>query len=567
MTGRGAANLLATVALLCLVVLVAGVIWASDRGLELTDEAYYLLSAIHPDQVTLYISAQHWVLAPLWRLTESLQGFRLTGAAILIGSASVLALGATRVFMQVTTGQEARPLDLWMTMAAGSIGALLYVATIAPSPSYNLLASSGGYAGLGFALLSLGRPRWKLALGLGGLGGAALAICFVGKPSAGVSVGLTILAVVMALERGPRKWAICAVGLAGALGTVALLVAVQPRHPSVMDSLRGGLDLFRMVQTEPTVDRLIRYGATMATSLAKSLVAFGPIVVLVILSWRYPRRWLFALTLLVWILNLYVESNYLSGARALVRMAEAIYVLIFVIAALGLGGTALPTKAKLLLGALFCLPFAATIGTGNSLFTQVIVALAPWTVGVALFALASDPKSQTIFLQRGATVLLLLLLTVQITTSYLRDPYHLAEPLIRQTETVNLPPLGEIKVDPQTRLFLDQIAEAKQTCSLVPGGAYFGLFNLPGLALALGQVPPVTPWLNNSDQAATVLRRWSPGEYHRIVVALSAEAQANPVLLPPDLQTAVNGYAFCGRATVPYDSQVIEIWASPNTAG
>ena len=566
MKAQWSSNLLAIVALLCLVVLVAGVVWASDRGLELTDEAYYLLSAIHPEHVTLYISAQHWVLAPLWRLTQSLQGFRLTGAAILIGSASVLAMGAAHAFTLVTKGRAARLLDLGMVMAAGCIGALLYVATIAPSPSYNLMASAGAYGSLGFALLALDR-RLGTSMGLGGLGGVALAVCLVCKPSAGICVGLTVLLVVLGLQGGPRKWAICGLGVLGALGTVALMVAVQPREPSVIDSLRSGLDLFRMVQTESVTDRLIRYAATVVTSFAKSLIAFLPVIMLVILSWRYPRRWLFGLTLLVWVLNLYVERNYLSGMTALVRMAEAIYVLVFVIAALWLRGATVSGKAKLLLAALFCLPFAATIGTGNALFTQVVVALAPWTVGVAVLACASDHRSPTFLLQRGATALLLILVTVQITVSYLRDPYHLAEPLIRQTEAVRIPQLGMVKVDAQTRQFLDQVAQARQTCAIVPGGAYFGMFNLPGLALTLDLVPPVTPWLNNTEQTVTVLQRWSPGAFDRIVVAFSADAWADPLLLPPDLRPGARGYAFCGRATVPQDGQVIEIWASPVSAG
>lgn len=566
MTDQRSADLLAMMVLLCLAVLLAGVVWASDRGLELTDEAYYLLSAIHPEQVTLYISAQHWVLAPLWRLTQSLQGFRLTGAAILIGSASVLAMGAARAFRLVTGGQVARPLDLGMTMAAGCIGALLYVATIAPSPSYNLLASAGAYGGMGFALLALDRRRGP-SLGLGGLGGVALAICFVCKPSAGVCAGLTVLLAVLALQNGPRKWAICGMGLLGALGMVALMGTLQPREPSVIDSLRGGLNLFRLVQTEPVTDRLIRYAITLAGSFAKSLVVFLPVIGLVILSWRYPRRWLFGLTLLVWLLNLYVARSYLSGMSALVRMAEANYVLVFVILVLWLKQNVVPGKAKLLLGVLFGLPFAATIGTGNALFTQVVVAFAPWTVGVAVLASACDPRSPTVLLQRGATGLLLMLVTVQITVSYLRDPYHLAEPLIWQTEVVHVPQFGLVRVDVQTRAFLEQIAQARLTCAIVPGDAYFGMFNLPGVALTLDLVPPVTPWLNNTEQAEIVLRRWSPGAFDRIVLALSAKARADPELLPPDLRPDANGYAFCGHATVPYEGQVIDIWASSIAAG
>ena len=81
-------------AILCCLGLVASGVWASDRALEITDEAYYLLAAIYPEHIRFYISAQHWVLAPLWSVSESLQGFRLTGAAVLLGSAALLAAGA-----------------------------------------------------------------------------------------------------------------------------------------------------------------------------------------------------------------------------------------------------------------------------------------------------------------------------------------------------------------------------------------------------------------------------------------------------------------------------------------
>lgn len=166
-------RMLCMVAILCCAGLIAAVIWSSDRGLELTDEAYYLLSAIHPEQVQLYISAQHWVLAPLWAITESLQGFRLTGAALLLGAAVLLALGATRC-LALLTGTLPAVFTYLGVAAAGGVGALLYVVTIAPSPSYNLLASAGAYGAAGCALLAVDQRR-KVACGAlcAGAGGVA----------------------------------------------------------------------------------------------------------------------------------------------------------------------------------------------------------------------------------------------------------------------------------------------------------------------------------------------------------------------------------------------------------
>jgi hypothetical protein len=249
------------------------------------------------------------------------------------------------------------------------------------------------------------------------------------------------------------------------------------------------------------------------------------------------------------------------------RMAEATYVLVAVITLLALRQGVVQAKTRLLLAVLLFLPFAATIGTGNSLFTQVIVALAPWTVGMAVLAVLVDVTARDAPVQLGATAILLVLIPLQVTTSYLRDPYHLAQPLTGQTEPIRFPSLGALQVDPQTVQFVDQIAQARTTCALNDGAAYLGLFNLPGVALVLQAVPPVTPWLNNTAQAEAVLRHWSPRDAERVIIALSPEAQNGRIEVPAALRPAAGAFTFCGRATVPHHGQTIEIWASSKAPG
>jgi len=173
-------------ALLCALVLWIGVIWASGRGFDITDESYYILSAKRPQDILMYVSAQHWTIAPLWSLTQDVQAFRLLGAFILSLSATVLAVGSVRMSDYLGILKADRTTVL-ATVAAGTVGALLYVSTIAPSPSYNLLAASGAAAGLGFALLAACQSRLRLALFYAAVAGVALAIGFLNKPSAGVS--------------------------------------------------------------------------------------------------------------------------------------------------------------------------------------------------------------------------------------------------------------------------------------------------------------------------------------------------------------------------------------------
>jgi hypothetical protein len=552
---------IAAFALACLAVLAGGVLWAAGRGLELTDEAYYLLSAIHPDQVSLYISAQHWVLAPLWRLTESLWGFRLTGAALLLATSSLLAAGVWHA-VALTTGRSPDRWDRSLAVAAGGIGALLYVATIAPSPSYNLLASAGMYAAMGFALLASGPRRPVVAAGLAIAGGLALAVCLVSKPSAGICVGLVIAACVAMTERAGRALALCTAGLVGVVAGLAVLVATQPRDPGVIDSLRGGLELFRMVQTEPVAERLLRYAATMLEAFAKAIATYAVPLILLAAYMRRPRKWLLALLVVAILLNLYLAKGHLGGMQSYRRMAEAIYMLVAVGVVLGMARAALPGRARVVLWTLLALPFAATIGTGNSLFTQVIVALAPWTVAVAVLASLADPTARRAAALRGTVAVLLALLTVHVTTSYLRDPYHLAQPLSGQTWMVQVPDLGKVLVDTETARFLDQMTQARATCRLNGREAYLGLFNLPGVALTLGAVPPVTPWINNTQQAETVLRHWSLPAFGRTVIALSADAQANLATVPAALRPTLGAFELCGKATLPHQAQEIEIWAS-----
>ncbi len=554
-------SLIAWIAILCCLLLVVGVIWSSDRALEFTDEAYYILSAIHPEQVLLYISAQHWVLAPLWSLTENLQGFRLTGAAILLATSGILGLGAARTLGQLTE----RKLPLLETLgvvAAGGVGALLYVATIAPSPSYNLLASAGAYAAAGFTLLAVRQRSLLASVSLCLVAGLFLAVCFVNKPSAGICSALVVLILTIALQPGARKWLLIPAGFSGVTLMLTFLVFVQPSEMPVQDSLFKGLELFRMVQTEPVEVRLIRYAKTLLVSIGGMLVSFWPVVVLTVASLFYPRRWLAILTLCTLALILIVERNYLAGSSSYQRMMEGVYGINLLLLLSGFRLWVSRFKVTIFFAALMILPFSVAIGTGNSLFTQVIVTLAPWTVLAVLLTFMISKDETRSLLQKGMASILLILITTQIFTSYVRDPYHLSRPLIEQTQLVSVATLGELRVDRPTDHFLEEVRRAKDLCAIEPGAQFLGLFNVPGLALLFGAIPPVTPWLNNPRQAETVLKFWAPETAERVVVVLTREVSANPTILPRRVQPVANGYMFCGDAQMPFQRHDIEIWAS-----
>lgn len=554
-------HMLLAIAGLSVTCLIAGIIWSSDRGLELTDEAYYLLSAIHPDQIKLYISAQHWVLAPLWSLTGSLQGFRLLGAAILLGSAALLALGATRCLALLTGGAPSVATYLGVA-AAGGVGALLYAVTIAPSPSYNLLASAGAYGAAGCALLAMDRRRAAGTVAFCVVSGGWLAICLINKPSAGICVGLTVLALVIGLFSDRRKWLAVGAGILGTVVTLTLFLLSQPSLLAVQDSIRGGLDLFRMVQTEPVAERLVRYAVGMLVFTVKALLAFAPAVILAAALPRYPRRGLALSMLFLALCSIIIGKHYQGGMTQYVDVAETAYVLLILAVGLGFRGWIGHPKVRLLVAGLIILPFSISIGTGNSLFTQVIVALAPWTILATLLCLIGNHAPAIRLAQTGVTLLLLTVIPVQVLTSYTADPYHLNAPLTDQSEPVAVGRLGTVRVDPVTLQLLADMDAVRTTCAIQPDAYFLGLYNVPGLALVLDAIPPVTPWVGNAAQTATVLSNWQPKPKDQVVLALTPEAQAIRSDLMEGLRRGPDPGTYCGSATFPKEATRVEFWLS-----
>jgi hypothetical protein len=213
---------------------------------------------------------------------------------------------------------------------------------------------------------------------------------------------------------------------------------------------------------------------------------------------------------------------------------------------------------SVLVAGLVLLPYAVAVGTGNSLFTQVVDSLAPWGALIAMIMITRRPVDS-----HATTIVLLglcftLMLALQVVTSGLR-PYQMDSPLTQQNTIFYDERLGAIKVDERTLRFLTDAKAAVKGCNIAPGAPFVGLYNILGMALVLHSVPPVTPWLNNKEQAEFVLARM-PLNLRAVVLAIKMGADGALPSLPRQLADFPNGYRYCGEATYPYASQRIEIW-------
>jgi hypothetical protein len=541
------------------------VLWTLDRGFELTDEAYYLLLATQPDASSLYISAQHWITSALWQVSGSIPAFRAVGMFVLLSGACLLGIGVFSFCLDQGLVED-RPGPKAVLVAGAAVGALLYASTINLSPSYNLLASAGAYAAAGLVLLASGRSRpWRKHL-LYALAGVALGVEGLCKASAGASTLALLLLWLVIFERGFVQKTVGALVMTLALVTFSLLALLgNTTIPEAASAFEQGMLLFRVVQVEAVDARLLRYAEEFGRSSVSALKTFG-LPILAFIVYASTRRIGFALVggaaliaTLIW------GGHWIGGWDAKGTVGQPIALFAMLIMALVLWiplAKGNPRQASLVVG-LVLLPYSVAMGTGNMLFTQVIASLAFWSVLVAAL-IATHPR-RALHPLPAALLAVCFVATVasQIVTSGSR-PYQLAEPLHKQDFPFALEGLGVVKVDSRTHEFLRDLQSAKVACGLRDGVPFIGLYNVPGVALALRAVPPMSPWLYNAAQAEFVLERTRPADLSSAVVAVKLLGENKDVMppLPVQLGRFPAGYRYCGAAFYPFHNHKIEVWQS-----
>jgi hypothetical protein len=572
-------SLARTMILLCAFLVIAYCVWTLDRGFEITDEAYYLLLAMHAGSVKLYISAQQWITAVLWQLSGSLTMFRATGMISLLASSALLALGVFSACLRF--GLVADRFELKGVVLAGSaVGAMLYASTINLSPSYNLMASAGAYAAAGMVLLASNRSRILLKYVLFTLAGCAVGAEALCKPPAGAAtLALLVLwGVVFERSRFDKIFGPVAM-ICGAVTFAGIALLVNTTFSDATQAIEQGMQLFRIVQVETIGVRLVRYSIEFWEYFLATMSAFA-ISIVAMIVYATTRRAIFAqFGLAALVITLVFGSldtgrptfsmhnatvgSYLFGGfnRYDVQIVAIFAMLVMALIVSNLIWNKNRSTLALFIG-LILLPYSVAIGTGNTLFTQVIDSLAPWGVLIAVLVVALHSDDFNKMLSSLIGVCFIVTIALQIVTSCYR-PYHLSLPLTKQDQSMTVGNLGEVKVDAVTYKFLTEMKAAVNECGIAPGTPFIGLYNIPGVALALQATPVLTPWLNNRAQAEFVIERVRSEGLHSAVVALQMEDYGAFPPLPQQLVAFPLGYRYCGMATYrSYMLQKIQIWQS-----
>jgi hypothetical protein len=528
-----------------------------DRGLDLTDESFYLLSALQPHDIRLFFTPFHWVSGLLWRASGTLLAFRAWGLGLACTSAVALAWAvlqaAPRAGMNAPEGRLARA----AVMAGAAGGALIYGSLLSFTPSYNLLAASGASFSVAFGLFatdgSAARTR-TFAL----LAGVALGATFLCKFSAGICVGglVVMLQVAFAWDRR-SQWRAPLLTVVCAGATVVLAAWVETGFGEAIREFKSGLDIVWFAQGDgSTLQRLARSGADLVGMLrGAGAVFWGPLVCMVIgLRWR-PA--FFGWAGLAWFAVLLAtgrghltggESHFAQQAIPLVAM------LAFALIA-GLKQWTRTWRAALLAATLAVLPAAVAIGTSNPLQVQVLGAMASWGLLIGLLGFSGDAELNP---NAPAAVIFCAIVAAQVMTAG-AEPYRM-RPMRQQTEAITLPSLGRVKVDAATAALAREMQRAARACALAPGTPFLDFYDVPGVALMIGAVPVETPWLLHGAYASLALRNADPSALRRAVVAVKRDGAGVLPAPPAQLHEFPQGYKLCGRSLAPVEGRSVELW-------
>lgn len=540
MNGRTrAAVVMDSAAALVTLLVLAWLLGVSGRGLDLTDEGFYLLTARHPEDVVMMTTSFHHVTSwLLWATGGSIAAIRIIGvlgtaaAGAALGHAALAVSGAGRS---------------WLFISTVTVHALIAYVWLLLTPSYNTY-NAWAVAGMtvctlhGFVSIRLansgasgGRTRWRAWMfGSGLFLGFSLFIKF---PTAAAMGALMTIAIAAwpGLSRRERVAAWFWIAAGAATTAVVMFVAVvSPRD--WWREMAAGLDQVARLDAGHGPSAIGRYARELWSHLGTGTrpviwllwaLGFASAAVLAAASGDRLRRaarvaiWLVlmaaavrsTLEAIAWLfppmLSGYAMRDMFPFWIARVHLHWGL-LLIAIAAGAGFGarsrGTDGPGPApaphsganrkRVIVGLLLAGgTIAAAVGTANPIYLNLMLALGSWS---ALFVLAVRYASARLDWSGAGDVALLAVQTlaaVQIVGGTVTASYGLPEGVLRQTVATSVgSPSTRLSLDPETHRLIVDLQRLTSACGFREGDDLLAFYHMPGLVYALGGRSPGLPW-------------------------------------------------------------------------
>lgn len=594
----GMANTLRLIVIACPLVILAFLLWASNRGFDITDEGYYLLSARSPDTVLASASfAYLYVAAVFHLLRDNITALRIVGYVFILLSSCALWAGVRAITGKTVRGNDGNQvLDDAAGLALTIAGSLLIYVWFLVTPSYNLLNAAGinFFAGsllVGLAAISVGRQHLAYVLLLAA--GFVLGFCvFVKFPS---GILLALVAII-----GIFLWP--AIKLSAKSGLVSCLIfglflwclfhffVFQPPRAAYLIFTRG-VDIAYILDPRHTLSNTVTRSLTDIWQLVRDtwgkygwlyVSGIGCAVILKSALWMRAKTaaclgYLLPFIALVMLILIFKNGWFWGGIRGIDGVGSTLFgfIMFGVLWILAdsyeksEGGVkAIQPYRKaggLSLLFLISLPFVQATGTNNMLYMNMVFGMGPWAVALWIMfkGTANAPQLEwprlTIPAVFGALIVLLII------SGSLYYPYRLVKPLTLQTVPTKIGnPPTTLRLDAASNAFIVALERAGKICGIGPKSHVLGFYDVPGIVFALGAESAGVPWYNGGYpgtlDAADRILSWVPRG--ALQTAFFITTGAGPIPEPHDYGMGFpRGYHVCSELRSPYNAdKPLEIW-------
>lgn len=516
------------VALLALAAWVAAAVVMARRGLDLTDESFYLLSYRWWDSNPRTFTGAQYLYGPVFELMGyDVPGLRLVRLVTLLLAHAVLAEAVCRYLRAAgrpswSHGGAARLLLV-------SLGGISY-GWLPQSPGYNDVALLVGLVLVAAAVVTatraLAEPRAPVLVLT--VSGWCLGALVLAKWSAALAIGVLFVAAVVTLLR--RSWAAVVVALAAtAAGGLVWVLTVRLAIGPWGEILRPMREVNALVtaETNSPVTLVVMYlqttGRLLLASLLLAAVAVLPLalsparsrVPVVVgslplagaLPWLATRElpsggpehaWTYSLSLTSMTIAALLLTGVLRRPSVPVPSADQP----------GPSPGAPRSQDGVVLAVLVIAPAAQAFGTGNALYLLAVSGFAFWGALVLVLLSREDglrPRAVALGFLASCSVLVALVAS----TALLVNPYR-SDGLAEATAPVTRAgTLEGLLLAPDLRD--DLAALAQQVDDASPGdSAVYAVDELAGIVLALDRPPAGEAWTSRLDnaRAAAGLRAW-----------------------------------------------------------
>lgn len=571
LTGR-ASNITAYCALIATITILSWVLYFSGRGIDFTDEGFYLNWISNPYQYSWSLSQFGFIYLPLYRLVDGdIAWLRCSNIAITF----CLAWWLTDTIFSNFLLDDPRPTHKRLIISSGFATAALISLTVSgtwlPTPSYNSLTLQGLIIVIGGLATVANRERFAMTdcitIGLGGW------LVFMAKPSSAALIGGLAALHILMLGRSKVRT------LLGSATTVLLLLLITS---ILMDGspwafairIHTALELSQYLSSNHSLSDALRVDDfTLSPPLKLALAVLTAICTLITLCCMSTHR----LVRMIGVSSCCLLTSAIAiTAFGLVRgltlgAFSEMLILAVAGAAISLGilaarsntcpKTLIPLVALTIL--LLLMPHVYAFGTGNNYWQQGAAIGLFWLLGALLVCVGvGTPKAKEFWLPLTLTTQLIVILLLH--TSILA-PYRQAQPLRENTDAIAFgKPNAVIHLSPSYAQYIRDIHASAKQAGLQKGDAIIDLTGQsPGVLYALQTISLGQAWIiggypGSLTMAAKALEREPCKALARAWILDEPEG---PRKIPSELLSSFGAEAGASHYSVAAE------WMTPSGAG